>query len=73
MNPMRNFGAIMLLAGILGFFYASQQLEKYEPVPAGVSISEGLNRPAGRWDLARYACAGVAGIGLLMALFPKGR
>ena len=73
MSPMRNFGAIMLLAGILGFIYASQQLEKYEPVPAGVSVSEGLDRPAGRWDLARYACAGAAGIGLLMALFPKGR
>ncbi len=73
MSPMRNFGGIMLLLGILGFMYASQQLEKHEPVPAGVSISEGLEREAGRWDLARYACAGVAGIGLLMAIFPKGR
>lgn len=73
MGAMRNFGAIMLLLGILGFLYASQQLEKHEPVPAGVSVSEGIENPAGRWELARYACAGVAGIGLLMAMFPKGR
>jgi hypothetical protein len=70
---MRNFGGILLLLGILGFVYASQQLEKQEPIPSGVSVSEGLERPAGRWEIARYACAGAAGIGLLMALFPKGR
>jgi hypothetical protein len=70
---MRNFGGILLLLGILGFVYAAQQLEKQEPTPPGVSVSEGLERPAGRWELARYACAGAAGIGLLMALFPKGR
>jgi hypothetical protein len=73
MKPMRNFGGILLLLGILGFFYSIQQLEKYEPVPAHLSISESLDRPAGRWEMARYACAGAAGIGLLMALFPKGR
>jgi hypothetical protein len=73
MGGMRNFGAILLLLGILGFLYASQQVEKQEPLPAGVSVTEGVERPAGRWELARYACAGMAGIGLLMAMFPKGR
>jgi hypothetical protein len=70
---MRNFGGILLLVGVLGFLYASSQLEKYEPPPPGVSVSEGLKEPAGRWEMARYACAGAAGIGLLLALFPKGR
>ena len=70
---MRNFGGIMLLLGILGFAYASQELEKHEPAPPGTSIGESLQRPAGRWEVARYACAGAAGLGLLMAMFPKGR
>jgi hypothetical protein len=73
MSAMRNFGGILLLLGILGFFYAGSQLEKHEPVPPGVSVSEGLQTPSGRWEVARYVCAGAAGIGLLLALFPKGR
>jgi hypothetical protein len=70
---MRNFGGILLLLGVLGFFYASSRLDEVEPLPPGVSVSEGLEQPAGRWELARYGCAGAAGIGLLLALFPKGR
>lgn len=73
MAHMRNFGGILLLLGVLGFFYASSQVEKHEPVPAGASVSEGLDEPAGRWEMARYVGAGAAGIGLLLALFPKGR
>ena len=70
---MRNFGAVLLLVGLLGFFYASSQAVKYEPAPAGASLSEELETPAGRWEIARYASAGAAALGLLMALFPKGR
>jgi hypothetical protein len=70
---MRNFGAILLLAGILGFFYSSSRLSDAEPLPEGLTISEGIERPAGRWEMIRYACAGAAGFGLLMAMFPKGR
>lgn len=70
---MRNFGAILLLLGVLGFFYASAQLEGLGPVPQGLGVQESLRYPAGRWDLARYGCAGAAGFGLLMLLFPKGR
>ena len=63
----------MLLLGILGFFYASSQLEGLAPVPQGLEMRDALHSPAGRWELARYGCAAVAGFGLLMALFPKGR
>jgi len=70
---MRNFGGILLLLGILGFFYASAQLSDATPVPPGLSISESLEHPAGRWEFARYGSALVGGFGLLMALFPKGR
>ena len=70
---MRNFGGILLVLGVLGFFYASSRLGEAEPVPAGTSISEGLQYPAGRWDVARYGCIGAAVVGLLIAMFPKGR
>jgi hypothetical protein len=70
---VRNFGATLLLLGIVGFFYASSRLGETEPMPAGLSVLEGLRHPAGRWDLARYGCVAAAGFGLLVALFPKGR
>jgi hypothetical protein len=70
---MRNFGGILLILGILAFFYSSSKLEDAKPLPEGVSISEGLEEPAGRWDMVRYVSAGAAGFGLLMLLFPKGR
>jgi hypothetical protein len=70
---MRNFGGILLLVGVLGFFYASAQLDKVEPVPAGKTVAESLDYPSGRWDMVRYGCAGAAFVGLLLAFFPKGR
>jgi hypothetical protein len=70
---MRNFGAVLLLLGILGFLYATSRLDEAAPLPEGISVGEGLRQPAGRWEMARYGCAGVAGFGLLMAMFPKGR
>jgi hypothetical protein len=70
---MRNFGAILLLVGIVGFFYSSSRLHAVEPLPEGISVSEGLKEPAGRWDMARYGCVAAASFGLLMAMFPKGR
>jgi len=73
MAPMRNFGGILLLLGIVGFFYASSQLEGHEPPAAGATLSEELQTPAGRWEMVRYGSAGAAALGLLMALFPKGR
>jgi hypothetical protein len=70
---MRNFGGILVILGILAFFYASSRLEEIEPLPEGLSIGESLKEPAGRWEMARYGCAALAGFGLLMAMFPKGR
>lgn len=70
---MRNFGAILLLLGVLGFFYASNQVEKNGPVPEGKTVSESLEYSSGRWEMARYGCAGAAFVGLLLAFFPKGR
>lgn len=70
---MRNFGAVMLLLGIGGFFYASAKLSALDPVPSDLSVEQSLSLPAGRWEMVRYTSAGGAGIGLLLALFAKGR
>jgi hypothetical protein len=70
---MRNFGAVLLLLGILGFFYSSSRIGEVGPLPPGLSVSEGLKESAGRWEMARYGCVAVAGLGLLTLLFPKGR
>jgi hypothetical protein len=70
---MRNFGGIMLLVGVLGFFYCTGQRDNYPALPEGLSLSDSMRQPAGKWDVGRYVCAGVAGFGLLMAFFPKGR
>ncbi|HXK11404.1 MAG TPA: hypothetical protein VMT70_17300 [Vicinamibacteria bacterium] len=70
---MRSFGAVLILLGILGFVYASSQLDAVPPLPQGLSVGESLRIPAGRWQIARYGCAAAAGVGLLMAMMPKGR
>jgi hypothetical protein len=70
---MRNFGGIMLVLGVLGFFYCTGQRDTYPALPEGLSLSDSMRQPAGKWDVGRYACAGLAGFGLLMAFFPKGR
>ena len=66
-------GGILLLAGVLAFFYCTQQRDQFAPLPEGLSLSDSLRQPGGRWEVGRYVCMGAAGIGLLMALFPKGR
>jgi hypothetical protein len=70
---MRTFGGILLFVGIIGFAYSGSEIDKYEPVPAGKTVSEALQYPAGKWETIRYACAAAAGFGLLMVMYPKGR
>jgi hypothetical protein len=70
---MRNFGGIMLVLGVLGFFYCSEQKDKSPALPEGLSLGDAIHQPAGKWDMGRYGCAALAGFGLLMAFFPKGR
>jgi len=70
---MRNAGLIMLLTGLLAFFYCSVRLSELEPMAAEASLGDYLHNDAGRFELGRYAAGGVGMIGLLLALFPKGR
>ena len=70
---MRNFGTLMLVIGVAGFLYCSQQLSKAGTVPEGKSISESLEYDAGRWEVGRYACGAAAVFGLIMTMMPKAR
>lgn len=70
---MRQFGLTLLVLGIVGFLGSSDQAGKAGPAPQGASLSETLRHPAGRWEAARFASGVAAGIGFLLAMFPKGR
>ncbi len=69
---MRKTAGILLLFGILGFFYASSKIDDLEPVPDGLSVSESLEYPAARWTLARYGSASLAGLALMALVLSKG-
>jgi hypothetical protein len=70
---MRTLGAVLLAVGLFGFIHASDQLEKVPPLAGELSWREALDEPAGRWQTARYGCVLAGGLGLLLAMFPKGR
>jgi hypothetical protein len=42
-------------------------------VPAEVDIGDYLRYEAGKWEMGRYVSAGLAFVGFLLAMFPKGR
>jgi hypothetical protein len=70
---MRAFGALLIAVGFFGFIYVSDQRNKLGPTPDELGWREALELPQGRWDAARYACMLGGGLGILLALFPKGR
>ena len=70
---MRNTGGVLLLIGAIGFFYCSSQLSSQTPVAEGASLEEYLRTEVGRLELGRYLAASMALVGLLLAVFPKGR
>jgi len=70
---MRTFGLLLLIAGIAGFFYSGEQISQSSPVPPGLSMSEELHYPAGRFEVVRYVCAAGAFLGILLIIAPKGR
>jgi hypothetical protein len=70
---MRNSGLLLLFGGIVAFLYCTSRLSALAPVPDGVELGDYLRYEAGKWELGRYLSAAFAGIGFLLALFPKGR
>jgi hypothetical protein len=70
---MRNLGFFLILAGVAGFFYCSSRASQYEPLRAGLSVSESLETERGQWDAGRYAAAAFAFTGIVLTMLPKGR
>ena len=70
---MRSLGGVLVLAGIIGFFYCSSHLDGLESIPEGVSLSRYLEYDAGKFELGRYASVISGLVGLLLSVFPKGR
>jgi hypothetical protein len=70
---MRQAGALLVLVGVVGFFYCSGRLSTAPPVREGAGIVEMLREPAGRWDLARYASAFLGATGSVLLLFTRRR
>ncbi len=68
---MVKFAATLLVVGIVGFWYCSQEQKKHDPVPPGLSISQAWEYPAGKWETGAYACAGLGAFGVLMLMMPK--
>jgi hypothetical protein len=70
---MRNFGLILLVAGVAGFFYCGSRASELEPLRAGLSVEESLQTDRGKWDAGRYAGAAFAFTGLVLTMLPRGR
>lgn len=70
---MRSLGALLVFAGIFGYVYAADQLALAGTVPEGLSLSQAWEYPAARWDTARYGAALAGVMGVILALWPKGR
>ena len=70
---MRTLGALLLLVGIVGFFYCSSQMSGLAPIPEGTALGDYVRTDAGRFELGRYLALVSGLIGILLSLFPKGR
>ena len=70
---MRTFGALLLVVGIVGFFYCSSRLSGMGPVPEGTDLGRYMDYETGRFELARYGAVVCALVGVLLSMFPKGR
>jgi hypothetical protein len=70
---MRTLGGLLIIAGVVGFFYCSSHLSGLESIPEGTSLGRYLEYDAGKMELGRYASLVAGMIGLLLSVFPKGR
>ena len=69
---MRNFGFVLVVVGIAGFFYCSSRASELQPLRQGLSVGESLETERGQWDAGRYGCAAAAFMGFVLTMVPKG-
>ena len=70
---MRTLGGLLVLVGIVGFFYCSSHLSGLESIPEGTSLGDYLQYEAGKFELGRYVALISELLGVLLSMFPKGR
>lgn len=70
---MRNFGLVLIVAGIAGFVYCTSEMKGLEPLSANAELADYWRNTVGRLELGRFVAAAAALFGLLMAFFPQGR
>jgi hypothetical protein len=70
---MRTLGALLLLVGIVGFFYCTSHLSGVEPVAEGTALGDYVRTEAGKLELGRYLSLVAGLIGVILSMFPKGR
>ena len=68
---MKQWGALAVLLGVIGFFYCSDRASKAPPLPEGLTVVETLRQPAGPWVMGRYACACLSAAGAVLLLFTR--
>jgi hypothetical protein len=71
---MRTLGLLLLVAGVVGFFYCGDQLTRAAPLPEGeaLTVRESLDYPAGRYEAGRYGSVVLGVFGILFIALPKG-
>jgi hypothetical protein len=70
---MRNFGLLLMVVGVATYLYCTSQMSGLQPLGENADLADYFRNAAGRFELGRFAGAGAALIGILMAFFPQGR
>ena len=70
---MRHRAGIVVLLGVIGFFYCSDRVSKLPPLPEGLTVTETLREPTGRWIVGRFACACLSASGAVLLIFARSR
>lgn len=70
---MRLSGLVLLVGGVVAFFYCSSRMSGLNPVPPDIPLGDYFSYEAGKWEMARIGSAVAALLGVLLSLFPKGR
>ena len=70
---MRKFGLLLIVIGVAAYFYCTSQMTGLEPLGENADLADYFRNTVGRLELGRFAGAGAALVGILMAFFPQGR
>ena len=69
---MKRIGILLLVVGLIGFVLASSQRSGYNSVEGALksTFSSSERSKKEGWEVARWASAGLAAVGLVLTLIP---